>query len=143
MKKLELKLMRVKLTSTYTEGKLINLNTNEVIFDTLEDRVRDINADGDLDDDGEGKVYGETAIPYGEYELEVTYSPKFKKDMVLLKDVPYFTGIRMHWGGTKDNTYGCILGGKKDRNGHLANIGFTDTMVELVRKYDKATIKIV
>lgn len=144
MEKLKLKLIRYNLQPDYTEGELININTNEEIFDILEDRVRDINADGDLDDDGEGKVYGETAIPYGTYELEVTYSSKFKRDMVLVKDVPNFSGIRMHWGRTAKQSLGCILGGEKYADGKLENTGFTQAMVDLLNEYGgKATLEIV
>lgn len=114
---------------------------DEYICDTLEDQVRDFNADGDLQDDGESKVYGETAIPYGEYKLIVTYSPRFKKDMVLICDVPEFTGVRMHWGRTEKQSKGCVLVGK--RNGDtLDNIGMTDKMADLV-KNNECYIKII
>lgn len=56
-----LTLKRDTYTSKTTIGKLY---LNDVfICDTLEDVCRDINKDGDLDDKGETKVYGETAIP--------------------------------------------------------------------------------
>lgn len=148
MKPLYLKLLRINLQQFFTEGVLINMNSDEEIFDILEDRVRDINADGDLDDLDEGKVYGETAIPYtkeGEfYELEVTYSPKFKMDMVLIKNVPNFTGIRMHWGRTAKQSLGCVLGGKKVNEGELKNTGFTKYMVDLLNQYGgRAFLEIV
>lgn len=141
---LKLKVIRLRLKEDYTEGILINLNTKKEIFDTLEDRVRDINADGDLLDEGEEKVYAETAIPYGIYEIEVTYSPKFKMDMVLVKNVKHFTGIRLHWGATAKQSAGCILGGKKIADGVLKNIGYTKYMVNLLKKHgNKGTIEIV
>lgn len=144
MEGLKLKLIRLRLKEDYTEGDLINENTGYKIFDILEDRVRDINADGDLDDEGEDKVYGQTAIPYGTYELEVTYSPKFKMDMVLVKNVPSFTGIRMHWGRTAEQSSGCILGGKKTKDGELKNTGYTKYMVDLLNQYGgKATLEII
>ena len=59
---------------------------------TLEDPVRD------LGEHGEGKVYGKTAIPAGRYAVDITWSPKFQKKMLLVKDVPFFTGIRIHGG---------------------------------------------
>ncbi len=76
---------------------------------TLEDKVRDINKDGDLLDKGEEKVYGETAIPSGTYQIVITYSNRFKKPLPLLLNVRGFEGIRIHAGNTKANTYGCIL----------------------------------
>jgi len=130
------------------------MTDNEILFDTLEDRIRDINGDGDLLDEGEEKVYGETAIPYSKkgepYKLIVTNSPKFSKlagkpvDMVLVKDVPHFTGIRLHWGATAVQSAGCILGGKKTSDGRLSNIGYTKDMVGLLNKYGgKATLEII
>jgi hypothetical protein len=103
------------------------------LCDTIEDVVRDRNADGDLLDQDEGKVYGETAIPYGIYELVVTYSPTFKKNMTLVKNVKHFDGIRIHWGRTIENSLGCVLVGK--RNGkELENIGMTDKITTMVNE---------
>lgn len=144
MKELKLRLLRIALKDNYTEGILINLSDNDkILFDTLEDRVRDSKRGGELKD----KVTHRTAIPYTPkgkpYELVVTYSPKFKMPMVLIKDVPQFTGVRMHWGRTANQSSGCPLGGKKSAPGELANTGFTKYMVDLVRKYDKVTLEII
>lgn len=78
---------------------------------TLEDRVRDKNFDGDLDDAGETKIKHETAIPAGRYKVIVTYSNRFKKPLPLLVNVKGFEGIRIHSGNTKADTSGCILVG--------------------------------
>lgn len=77
----------------------------------LEDVNRDANADGDLLDAGETKVYGQTAIPFGRYEIKRTHSPKFKKVLPELLNVPGFTGIRVHPGNTIEDTLGCLLPG--------------------------------
>lgn len=146
-----LKQLRVNLQDKYTEGALFietGDNHDKYLYDILEDKVRDINADGDLQDQDEGKVYAETAIPYTPegycYELEVTYSPKFEMEMVLVKDVPEFTGIRMHWGLSALQSAGCILGGKRIAPNRLKNIGYTKAMVELLKKHGgKAYLKIV
>ena len=144
MKKLKLKLIRLRLKEEYTEGILINETSDKTMFDTLEDRVRDINGDGDLLDEGEGKVYCKTAIPYGVYDLEVTWSPKFKRYMVLVKDVPHFTGIRLHYGRTAEQSSGCILGGSKVKDGELRDIGYTNYMVDLLMEYGgKAILEII
>ena len=106
---------------------------NKHICDTLEDIVRDRNADGDLNDKDEGKVYGETAIPYGTYRLKATWSPKFKKEMVLICDVPHFEGIRIHWGATIKQSEGCLLVGEADGD-RLINIGMTDKITLIVKE---------
>ena len=66
---------------------------------SLEDEIR---ADG-------VKKYGVTAIKADTYEIEVTYSPTFKRDMILIKKVPQFSGIRIHGGNTSENSLGFIL----------------------------------
>lgn len=57
------------------------------------------------------KVYGETAIPAGTYDIHMTYSPKYKRVMPLIVDVPGFEGIRIHTGNSDDDTNGCLLVG--------------------------------
>jgi len=61
---------------------------------------------------GQKKKYGETAIPAGTYEIVINYSPRFKKKLPLLKNVPGFTGIRIHAGNTATDTAGCLLPGR-------------------------------
>lgn len=68
---------------------------------TLEDVVRP---------DGE-KIYGETAIPTGNYRVTITHSNRFGRDLPLVNDVPNFSGIRIHPGNTAADTHGCILVG--------------------------------
>ena len=107
---------------TYTVGKLYV----DVYFkcNTLEDAVReliDMNDDGDFNDPDEGKVYGQTAIPAGKYQIKMAHSPTFNKKMPYLQDVPGFTGIMIHGGATAENTKGCILVGENAGNGRLIN----------------------
>jgi hypothetical protein len=57
------------------------------------------------------KIYGQTAIPTGTYKVILTMSPRFKRVLPLIVDVPGFDGIRIHPGNTAKDTDGCILVG--------------------------------
>lgn len=133
MKEYVIYLYRLVLTEYYTEGVLYD---NKFICDTLEDTVRDIDGSGDFNND-EAKVYGETSIPYGKRRIIVSYSPKFKMDMVLVLDVPEFEGIRMHWARTAKQLLGCVGVGKYKSAGVLDNSHMTKKLVELVRQKEK------
>jgi Family of unknown function (DUF5675) len=52
-----------------------------------------------------------SAIPRGTYKVITTYSPKFKRNMPLIVDIPNRSDIRIHWGNTAADTDGCILVG--------------------------------
>ncbi len=116
---MKIEVRRRYLGSDYTIGSMyIN---GEYFCDTLEDKVRDLNKDGDLNDAGESKVYAETAIPYGEYEVVVNHSPKFKRMLPRLLNVPHFEGILIHRGNTAKDSAGCILVGENKVKGQLIN----------------------
>ena len=76
------------------------------------------------------KVYGETAIPTGKYEIKMTYSPKFggKKAYAWCKGilpeivgVKGFSGIRIHAGNTAKDSRGCPLPGRNNKVGWVSN----------------------
>jgi len=48
-------------------------------------------------------------IPAGTYPLRLTYSPRFKKLMPLVDEVPDREGIRIHMGTKPEHSQGCIL----------------------------------
>ena len=74
---------------------------------TCEDRDRRLEAGGI-------KIPGRTAIPRGYYRLTVSMSQRFGKLMPEIKDVPQFSGVRVHGGNTHADTEGCpLLGAKK------------------------------
>ena len=58
------------------------------------------------------KISGSSAIPIGSYNVVITYSERFKKDLPLLEAVEGFVGIRIHPGNTAVDTEGCILVGR-------------------------------
>ncbi|MFA5071143.1 MAG: DUF5675 family protein [Candidatus Pacearchaeota archaeon] len=58
------------------------------------------------------KVYGQTAIPYGTYEVVVNKSPKYGKLMPRLLNVPFYDGILIHSGNTDKDSSGCLICGK-------------------------------
>lgn len=115
---MKLTLKRIALRPTYTIGKLY---IDDAYFcDTLEDTVRDTNKSGKFDN-GEQKIKGKTAIPYGTYEIKWTYSPRFKKYTPQLMNVPSFEGIRVHAGNTSDDTEGCLILGENKQVGKVLN----------------------
>lgn len=59
------------------------------------------------------KVWGETAIPAGTYRVIVNESPRFKKLLPRLLNVPGFDGILIHKGNSHEDTHGCILVGDR------------------------------
>lgn len=113
-------LIRTESGVTYTMGKL--LVDGKVFCDTLEDVVRDVNHNGRFDN-GEKKVYGETAIPCGKYRVTfetttLSMGKKSKNGLIpLLHDVPSFSGVRIHQGNSVADTKGCILLGKREGKG--------------------------
>ncbi len=121
---MELLVNRYFKGETYTIGRL-NID-GDAFCDTLEDVVRDLNKDGDLQDEGETKIYGQTAIPYGRYKVVLSHSPKFKRILPEILNVPEFTSIRIHAGTTAVDTLGCLLVGKNMIKGTLSQSRITE-----------------
>lgn len=139
---MELLLKRIALRPRYTIGKLFV--DGEYFCDTLEDQIRDFNKDGDLDDPGEGKIYGQTAIPYGKYRVTIGYSPRFKRDLPRLQAVKHFEGILIHPGNTAEDTHGCILVGRNTIKGALTESRATfDRLFARLEIATNITIEIV
>jgi hypothetical protein len=48
-------------------------------------------------------------IPVGTYPVSVTFSPRFKRMLPLIGDVPGRSGIRFHRGTRPEHSKGCVL----------------------------------
>ena len=141
---MDLTLNRKKYTTKSTIGDL--LVNGKKLCDVLEDVVRDKNKDGDLDDAGEEKVFGKTAIPSGKYEIIISFSNRFQKQMPLLLNVKGFEGIRMHSGNQAEDTEGCLILGSANAVDWVSNskIAYDALMKELKKatKNEKIDITI-
>lgn len=133
---MELLLERKYPKNDYTIG---NLFINGKFYcNILEDPVRDINKNGTFDC-GEFKISGHTAIPYGRYEIKVTYSPRFKRKLPLLLDVKHFEGIRIHRGNTNKDTSGCLIPGNNTKKGMVLNS--TKYELELTKMIEECNLR--
>lgn len=135
---MEIIVKRIALKDDYTIGKMYV--DGAYLCDTLEDKVRDYNKDGDLKDANEQKVYGKSAIPYGRYEIAIdVVSPKYAQRasyiwcggyLPRLLNVPHFDGILIHAGNSAEDSAGCLLVGENKIKGRLVN-----SMATLKRLY--------
>ena len=108
---MELLLERTEKTKTYTAGRLSFVNElgKAYFCDTLEPSLHPTNH------------LHPKAIPAGRYAVAVTWSPKFKRWLPLLLNVPYRSGIRIHAGNNPEDSSGCILLGRALLPGHVYN----------------------
>lgn len=142
---MNIKLKRRYFCDKYTIGSLY---INDKYFcDTLEDPNRDINKNGKFDN-GETKIKGNTCIPFGKYKIIVNLSPKFKRELPRLLDVPSFEGVLIHRGNTAKDTEGCILVGENKIKGKVINSTiYEQKLVSLLKeiqsKSEQITIEIV
>ena len=137
-----LQLVRESFTNNSTEGKLFVNGEFECY--TLEDKDRFL-------EEGNEKVYRETAIPRGTYTITLTHSNRFNKTLPLLHNVDGFEGIRIHSGNKPENTEGCILVGlKNEKDGDdwigsskLAMKGLMNKLADATEREEEITIEIV
>ncbi len=124
--------------SDKTFGKLYKENV--YLNETLEDKVRGEN---------EPFVLKETAIPYGKYRLIISFSNRFKKQMIQIvnirgNNILYHgisidaCGLRLHGGNTEADTIGCVLCGKtRTKTGIQDCAGIVQSLIDLIKKTDE------
>jgi hypothetical protein len=114
---LEISQKRRKFTDDSTISD-VSIGTEKIcIF--LEDKDRDLKDTMDIKEIEKLKVYGETCIPYGVYEVVVTLSGAFGIWLPLLLNTKGFKGIRIHKGNDKSDTLGCPLTGTKETKDYV------------------------
>lgn len=95
---MKLKLTRLTEMATCTIGKLL-IDDSDLGIWTLEPVVREPGV----------KIQNKTAILSAIYKVTIDPSQRFQRDMPHILDVPYFEGVRIHWGNTDVDTDGCVL----------------------------------
>ena len=142
---MKLRLERKWKKPTYTIGRLYV--DGVFLCNTLEDKDRGLKQTDSKSSIARRKVYGETAIPTGEYVVVMnTLSPKYSASswyrkvcggyVPRLLAVPGFDAILIHTGNNPLQTRGCILVGKNTIKGQLT--ASRETFEVLYRKMKKA-----
>lgn len=92
------------------DGATLGVLFRDGVFEcfTVEDAIREVSGQPVES----WKVPGETAIPFGRYQVVITQSQRFGRRLPLLLNVPGFDGIRIHPGNTAQDSEGCILPGR-------------------------------
>ncbi len=146
---MKLVLKRINNQDNYCEGKLYIDGIYQC--DAIEDTDRGLTSEMSVAEIQSKKVYGETAIPKGTYQITLdVVSPKFKDrgwarfcdgKLPRLMDVPGFEGVLIHVGNdpVKDSL-GCILVGTKNKDGYIINS--TATFRKVYEKLQEATDQI-
>ena len=122
---MKLEVLRFSSGKDSTSGALFSVveGVKTFLCYTLEDEYRDT------------KVYSETRIPAGIYNIEFRneggfnnkYSKRFSDihvGMLHITNVPGFEYILIHCGNTYEHTAGCLLVGDSQENNSLVKDGF-------------------
>lgn len=145
---MKLVLKRINNQDNYCEGKLYIDGIYQC--DVIEDVDRGLTSEMSIAEIQSKKVYGETAIPKGTYQITLdVVSPKFKDrswatfcegKLPRLLDVPGYEGVLIHVGNEASNSLGCLLVGQKTKDGWISNS--TQTFKNLYYKLKQATDQI-
>lgn len=131
---------------TYTIGKMYV--DGKVFSDTMEDKDRGLKDSMPLSEITKKKIYGETAIPYGTYEVKMTHSSRFSSrpwgkkyggKVPEILNVKGYSGVRIHPLNTAKDTLGCIGVGKNSVKGRISES--TSYYYRLLDNYIVPTIK--
>lgn len=142
---MELRLERKYRNNNYCIDKLYI--DGKYFSDVLEDPDRGLTDTMSLEEIKKIKIKGNTCIPYGTYNITITYSPRFKKNLPLLNNVKGFDGIRIHSGNKPQDTEGCLLPGFNKVKGQVIDSRVTtDKLIaqiqQALNKGEKVTITI-
>lgn len=117
---MKLQLVRVQFGEDAVNGMLFIDGVFECY--TLEDQYQEV------------KVYGETCIPEGTYQLgfrkEGGFHNRYKErfanhvGMIEILDIPNFKYVLFHLGNSDENTAGCILVGSSQQDLDLSKDGW-------------------
>ncbi len=117
---MQITVIRTRYTEKSTSGIML---VNDIYFGfTLEDRLRN-----------GPKIPNETCIAAGEYDLIVSHSTRFNRDLPEILKVANFTGVRIHGGNTDKDTEGCILVAANRINDDLIQGSKSEALVTLLK----------
>lgn len=126
----------------YTVGRLYVNGTQ--LCNSMEDTDRRLFQGQPLSEILKIKVKGKTAIPTGTYRIRVTESPKFKRPLIEVVDVPGFSGIRIHALNSAEESEGCIGPGLNTAPGRVTDSRkYENILTDMVAKEPEAYITIV
>lgn len=122
---MEIEVIRTYFNQNYTKG--IMLVDDKFFGYTLEPQIK-----------GNDEIrYLNRCIDTGKYVAKYEYSPKFKQNLIELKNVPNHTEIKIHSGNFRSDTRGCILVGLRSDVGCVLDSKIAVEMLNTMAKNAK------
>lgn len=132
--------------STISDVRLSTQPENAIRFCVcIEDRDRGLEQNMTLEQIAAIKVYGQTCVPYGRYQVKITKSNRLSLKRgydvftPVLLNVPGFDGIRIHTANWASEILGCIAPGTTPEKN--AVMGSTLAYKALLREIEQALLK--
>lgn len=116
---MELLVNRTTRTPNSTIGEF-SVNGNFFSY-CLEPTDRGLTSDMTLQQIAAIKVQNQTCIPTGTYQVTSYNSPKNKREVPLLEDVPGFAFVEIHVGNYPRDTDACLLLGSTESADFIGN----------------------